>query len=139
MCYCTGSLGVREDNDLPAIARRFASRIHFAHLRAAKREGDSRSFHESAHLEGDVDMVAVLKELVAEDRNRKSDETIVPLRPLHRMLGDLTKTTTPGYPAIGHCEGSRQLRGILHTGGRARRPDESVFTSHREVVMPPST
>lgn len=118
MCYCTGSLGVREDNDLPAIARRFASRIHFAHLRATKREGDGRSFHESAHLEGDVDMVAVLKELVAEDRNRKSDETIVFRSDHgHRMLDDLTKTTTPGYPAIGRLRGLAELRGILHALG----------------------
>jgi mannonate dehydratase len=72
MCFCTGSLGVRADNDLPGIARRFASRIHFAHLRATTREGDGRSFHESAHLDGDVDMVAVLKELVAELRSRPS-------------------------------------------------------------------
>ena len=61
MCYCTGSLGVRPDNDLPAMARRFASRIAFAHLRATKREADPRSFYEAAHLEGDVDMVAVLR------------------------------------------------------------------------------
>jgi mannonate dehydratase len=118
MCYCTGSLGVRDDNDLPAIARRFASRIHFAHLRATKREGDGRSFHESAHLEGDVDMVAVLKELVAEDRNRKADETIVFRSDHgHRMLDDLTKTTTPGYPAIGRLRGLAELRGILHALG----------------------
>ncbi|MBB3962469.1 mannonate dehydratase [Rhizobium metallidurans] len=118
MCYCTGSLGVRADNDLPAIARRFASRIHFAHLRATKREGDGRSFHESAHLEGDVDMVAVLKELVAEDRNRKSDETIVFRSDHgHRMLDDLNKTTTPGYPAIGRLRGLAELRGILHALG----------------------
>ena len=68
MCYCTGSLGVRADNDLPAIARRFASRIAFAHLRAAQAGGRSTQFHEAAHLEGDVDMVAVLRELLAEDR-----------------------------------------------------------------------
>jgi mannonate dehydratase len=118
MCYCTGSLGVRAENDLPAIARRFASRIHFAHLRATKREGDGRSFHESAHLEGDVDMVAVLKELVAEDRNRKADETIVFRSDHgHRMLDDLTKNTTPGYPAIGRLRGLAELRGILHALG----------------------
>ncbi len=118
MCYCTGSLGVRADNDLPAIARRFASRIHFAHLRATKREGDGRSFHESAHLEGDVDMVAVLKELVAEDNKRAANETIV-IRSDHghRMLDDLNKTVTPGYPAIGRLRGLAELRGILHALG----------------------
>lgn len=118
MCYCTGSLGVRADNDLPGIARRFASRIHFAHLRATKREGDGRSFHESAHLEGDVDMLAVLRELVAEDRKRPPGETIV-FRPDHghRMLDDLTKQVSPGYPAIGRLRGLAELRGILYALG----------------------
>lgn len=115
MCFCTGSLGVRADNDLPAIARRFASRIHFAHLRATKREGDGRSFHESAHLEGDVDMIAVLRALLAEDKRRGSGETII-FRPDHghRMLDDLAKTVTPGYPAIGRLRGLAELRGIIH-------------------------
>ncbi|OWK26056.1 hypothetical protein AJ87_47795 [Rhizobium yanglingense] len=118
MCYCTGSLGVRADNDLPAIARRFASRIYFAHLRATKREGDGRSFHESAHLEGDVDMVAVLKELVAEDRKRSpKDEIVFRSDHGHRMLDDLNKTVTPGYPAIGRMRGLAELRGILHALG----------------------
>ncbi len=115
MCYCTGSLGVRADNDLPAIARRFASRIYFAHLRATTREGDGRTFHESAHLEGDVNMVAVLKELVAEDRRRSADQSIVFRSDHgHRMLDDLQKTVTPGYPAIGRLRGLAELRGILH-------------------------
>ncbi|EPE94587.1 mannonate dehydratase [Rhizobium grahamii] len=114
MCYCTGSLGVRPDNDLPAMARRFAPRIHFAHLRATKREGDGRTFHESAHLEGDVDMVAVLKELVAEDQRRSSSQSIVFRSDHgHRMLDDLNKTVTPGYPAIGRMRGLAELRGIL--------------------------
>ncbi len=120
MCYCTGSLGVRADNDLAAIARRFAARIHFAHLRATRREGDGRTFHESAHLEGDVDMVAVLKELVAEDRRRQADETIVFRSDHgHRMLDDLNKNVTPGYPAIGRLRGLAELRGILHALGAA--------------------
>lgn len=115
MCYCTGSLGVRADNDLPAIARRFASRIYFAHLRATTREGGGHTFHESAHLEGDVNMVAVLKELVAEDRRRSADQSIVFRSDHgHRMLDDLQKTVTPGYPAIGRLRGLAELRGILH-------------------------
>jgi mannonate dehydratase len=118
MCYCTGSLGVRADNDLPAIARRFASRIHFAHLRATKREGDGRSFHESAHLEGNVDMVAVLRELIAEDRRRNEKDSIVFRSDHgHRMLDDLHKTVTPGYPAIGRMRGLAELRGILYALG----------------------
>ena len=115
MCLCTGSLGVRADNDLPAIARRFAERIFFSHLRATKREGDGRSFHESAHLEGDLDMVAVLRELLAEDRKRSADESII-FRPDHghRMLDDLEKKVNPGYPAIGRLRGLAELRGIIH-------------------------
>jgi mannonate dehydratase len=97
------------------MARRFARRIHFAHLRATKRESDGLSFHESAHLEGDVDMVGVLRELVAEDRRREPDMSIV-FRPDHghRLLDDLDKPVTPGYPAIGRMRGLAELRGILH-------------------------
>jgi mannonate dehydratase len=118
ICLCTGSLGVRAGNDLPAMARRFASRIHFAHLRATKREADPRTFHESDHLGGDVDMVAVLKELVAEDRRRAPDQTIVFRSDHgHRMLDDLDKEVTPGYPAIGRLRGLAELRGILFALG----------------------
>jgi mannonate dehydratase len=115
MCFCTGSLGVRADNDLPKIARRFATRIHFSHLRATAREGDGRSFHEAAHLEGDVDMVAVLGELLAEDRKRDKANSIL-FRSDHgqRMLDDLNKEVTPGYPAIGRMRGLAELRGIIH-------------------------
>ncbi|MEO9877410.1 MAG: mannonate dehydratase [Anderseniella sp.] len=114
MCFCTGSLGVSADNDLQAIARRFADRIHFAHLRATKREGKGRSFHEAAHLEGDVDMVAVVRELMAENRTRSPDETIV-FRPDHgqRMLSDLNEEGSPGYPAVGRLRGLAELRGIM--------------------------
>ncbi|PWW01695.1 D-mannonate dehydratase [Hoeflea marina] len=114
MCFCTGSLGVRAGNDLPAIARQFAARIHFAHLRATKREENPLSFHESAHLEGDVDMVAVIHELLAEDAKR-SPETSIIFRPDHgqRMLGDLHEAGSPGYPAVGRLRGLAELRGII--------------------------
>lgn len=118
MCFCTGSLGVRADNDLPAMARRFASRIHFVHLRSTRREGDGRSFHESDHLGGDVDMVAVLRELLAADHGRAPDASLL-FRPDHghRMLDDLNKEVSPGYPAIGRLKGLAELRGILHALG----------------------
>ncbi|CAA9317843.1 MAG: Mannonate dehydratase [uncultured Microvirga sp.] len=118
MCFCTGSLGVRPDNDLPGIARRLGDRIHFIHLRATKREADPRSFHEAAHLEGDVDMVAVLRELVAVDQGRSGADKIV-FRPDHghRMLDDLGKAVNPGYAAIGRLKGLAELRGILHALG----------------------
>ena len=119
MCFCTGSLGVRADNDLPAIVRRFGNRIHFAHLRATKRDADDpRSFHEAAHLEGDVDMVAVLRELVAEDRKRGPGQELI-FRPDHghRMMDDLRKIVNPGYAAIGRLKGLAELRGILYALG----------------------
>src|SRR3569833_1554843 len=114
MCYCTGSLGVRADNDLPAIARKFASRIAFAHLRATKREADPRSFYEAAHLEGDVDMVGVLKELLTEDGKRAKGNNIV-FRPDHgqKMIGDFGRQGAPGYPVVGRLRGRAELRGII--------------------------
>lgn len=114
MCYCTGSLGVRADNDLQAIARRFAPRIAFAHLRSTKREADPRSFHEAAHLEGDVDMVSVLRELLTEDRKRSPGRSIV-FRPDHgqRMIGDFGRTSAPGYPVVGRLRGLAELRGVI--------------------------
>jgi mannonate dehydratase len=115
MCFCTGSLGVRPDNDLPAIARRFADRIHFVHLRSTKRDAnDPLSFIEADHLDGDVNMVAVIQALVAEDRKRPSDGKI-PFRPDHghRMLDDLPKKITPGYAGIGRLKGLGELRGVI--------------------------
>lgn len=114
MCYCTGSLGVRPDNDLPAIARRFASRIAFAHLRSTKREADPRSFYEAAHLEGDVDMVAVLKALLSEDHKRSTRKSII-FRPDHgqKMIGDFNRRGAPGYPVTGRLRGLAELRGAI--------------------------
>lgn len=114
MCFCSGSLGVRADNDLPKMAKRFASRIYFSHLRATTRLGDGRSFYEAAHLEGDVDMVALLRVLVEEDRKRDKTRKIVFRSDHgHRMLDDLSKKVTPGYPAIGRLRGLAELRGII--------------------------
>jgi mannonate dehydratase len=115
MCFCTGSLGVRPDNDLPAMARQFGPRIHFVHLRATKRDAaDPLSFHEADHLDGDVDMVSVIRELVIEDRRRPAGAKL-PFRPDHghRMLDDLSKTTNPGYSAIGRLKGLAELRGVI--------------------------
>ena len=116
ICLCTGSLGVRPENNLPAMAERFGPRIAFAHLRATKREADGLSFYESDHLDGDVDMVAVLKVLLKENARRAPDKQIV-FRPDHghRMLDDLvaTKRTNPGYTAIGRLRGLAELRGAI--------------------------
>lgn len=127
MCLCTGSLGVRPDNDLPAIAAEFAPRIAFAHLRATRREADGLSFYESDHLDGDVDMIAVLKVLLAENARRGKAERIL-FRPDHghRMLDDLApdKRVTPGYTAIGRLRGLAELRGAIRAL-RHGRPDDA--------------
>lgn len=110
--FCTGSLGVRSDNDLPKMIRRFANRIHFIHLRATKREQENPLiFHEAPHLTGDVPMVEVVKALV-EEENRRGHE--LPMRPDHghQMLDDLQKKTYPGYSAIGRLRGLAEIRGL---------------------------
>ena len=114
MCYCSGSLGALPANDLVAIAKQFAPRIHFAHLRSTKREADPDTFHEADHLEGDFDMIAVLRALLAEDGKRDTAGKI-PFRPDHGhlMLDDLTKRTNPGYSAIGRLRGLAELRGAI--------------------------
>ena len=117
MCFCTGSLGVSAADELVAVGRTFAARIHFVHLRATKREPDG-SFFEADHLDGDVDMVAVIRELLAEEGRRPGGGKI-PFRPDHghKMLDDRFKRTNPGYSAIGRLKGLAELRGVMRALG----------------------
>jgi mannonate dehydratase len=117
LTLCTGSLGAGAHNDIPAIARRFASRIHFAHLRNVAKEPDG-SFMEADHLGGDTDMVAVAEILLAEQKRRKEagdDRWRIPFRPDHghELLDDVGKGSFPGYSAIGRLKGLAEIRGVM--------------------------
>lgn len=117
LTFCVGSLGARADNDLVAMAREFASRIHFVHLRQVTREADG-SFHEAEHLNGSSDMVGVVRAVLEEEAQRRRggrQDHEIPMRPDHGHLlaGDIGKKVNPGYSLVGRLKGLAELRGVV--------------------------
>jgi mannonate dehydratase len=117
LTFCVGSFGARADNDLLAMVREFASRIHFVHLRQVTREAEG-IFHEAEHLDGSSDMVGLIRALLEEEANRRKagrEDHEIPMRPDHGHLlaDDIQKKSNPGYSYVGRLKGLGELRGVI--------------------------
>ncbi len=117
---CSGSLGVRLQNDIPGMVERLGERIHYAHLRNVQRETETMpcSFYEAEHLGGSTDMVALIAALLNEEKRRRDtgrSDHVIPMRADHGqdIMDDLTRHAQPGYPAIGRLKGLAELRGVM--------------------------
>jgi mannonate dehydratase len=127
LTLCTGSFGSNGANDLPAMAREFGAKVHFAHLRNVTKEADG-SFHEAEHLGGDTDMVRVVAGLMREEARRRDEgraDWEIPMRPDHghAIVDDIGKKVNPGYSCIGRLKGLAELRGIQTTLQATGIPD----------------
>ena len=127
LTLCSGSLGAGPRNDVVKIAKRFAEKIFFAHLRNVSKENDG-SFEEAAHLSGDTNMPKLISVLLAEERRRIAGGLgpfEIPFRPDHghELLSDSEKNTHPGYPLIGRLRGLAELRGIIHAINNVQQND----------------
>ncbi|MDB4035118.1 mannonate dehydratase [Pseudomonadales bacterium] len=116
---CVGTYGSRPDNNLPDMARQFGSRIHFSHLRGVSRDyNEQRSFIEASHLDSDIDMIQVIREMLREEDRRRQEEPAgqdIFIRPDHghQMMDDIGKTVNPGYSGIGRLKGLAEMRGVI--------------------------